>query len=49
MAEDLSLQESVLVYLDTSGGLEKLTEDCRRFNGRTAGRPKHGSAVSIGS
>uniref|UniRef100_A0A3Q1CC35 Minichromosome maintenance domain-containing protein 2 n=1 Tax=Amphiprion ocellaris TaxID=80972 RepID=A0A3Q1CC35_AMPOC len=32
MANILSLKESVLVYLDRSGGLQKLTEDCKRFN-----------------
>ncbi|XP_075906364.1 minichromosome maintenance domain-containing protein 2 isoform X2 [Nelusetta ayraudi] len=32
MADDLSLKESVLVYLDVSGGLQRLTEDCKRFN-----------------
>lgn len=38
MAENLSLKESVLVYLDRSGGLEKLTEDCKTFNGMPAVR-----------
>nr|XP_040023274.1 minichromosome maintenance domain-containing protein 2 [Gasterosteus aculeatus aculeatus]XP_040023275.1 minichromosome maintenance domain-containing protein 2 [Gasterosteus aculeatus aculeatus]XP_040023276.1 minichromosome maintenance domain-containing protein 2 [Gasterosteus aculeatus aculeatus] len=33
MVDILSLKESVLVYLDRSGGLQKLTEDCRPFNG----------------
>ncbi|XP_069007782.1 minichromosome maintenance domain-containing protein 2 [Embiotoca jacksoni] len=32
MADILSMKESVLVYLDRSGGLEKLAEDCKRFN-----------------
>ncbi|CAK6972364.1 minichromosome maintenance domain-containing protein 2 [Scomber scombrus] len=32
MAEILSLRESVLVYLDRSGGLQKLAEDCIPFN-----------------
>ncbi|XP_008286662.1 MCM domain-containing protein 2-like, partial [Stegastes partitus] len=32
MADILSLKESVLVYLDRSGGLQKLTEDCKPFN-----------------
>ncbi|XP_041669643.1 minichromosome maintenance domain-containing protein 2 isoform X2 [Cheilinus undulatus] len=32
MSEILSLKESVLFYLDRSGGLQKLMEDCRRFN-----------------
>ncbi|XP_055007163.1 minichromosome maintenance domain-containing protein 2 [Boleophthalmus pectinirostris] len=27
-----SLRESVLVYLDRSGGLEKLSEDCKQYN-----------------
>lgn len=34
MADNLSLKESVLVYLDRSGGLQKLTEDCKQFNGK---------------
>ncbi|KAM9826973.1 minichromosome maintenance domain-containing protein 2 [Neosynchiropus ocellatus] len=29
----LALKESVLVYLDRSGALEKLIEDCKSFNG----------------
>ncbi|XP_037311997.2 minichromosome maintenance domain-containing protein 2 [Pungitius pungitius] len=33
MVDLLSLKESVLVYLDRSGGLQKLAEDCRPFNG----------------
>ncbi|KAM6971485.1 minichromosome maintenance domain-containing protein 2 [Tautogolabrus adspersus] len=32
MADILSLKESVLVYLDRSGGLHRLAEDCKRFN-----------------
>uniref|UniRef100_UPI0037E7E361 minichromosome maintenance domain-containing protein 2 n=1 Tax=Semicossyphus pulcher TaxID=241346 RepID=UPI0037E7E361 len=32
MADILSLKESVLVYLDRSGGLQKLIDDCKRFN-----------------
>lgn len=48
MADDLSLKESVLVYLDVSGGLQRLTEDCQRFNGRTA-VSKTRNAVSLGS
>uniref|UniRef100_A0A3Q3W6V7 Minichromosome maintenance domain-containing protein 2 n=1 Tax=Mola mola TaxID=94237 RepID=A0A3Q3W6V7_MOLML len=32
MADILSLKESVLGYLDRSGGLEKLAKDCRPFN-----------------
>ncbi|XP_041817731.1 minichromosome maintenance domain-containing protein 2 [Chelmon rostratus] len=32
MADILSLKESVLVYLDRSGGLQKLAEDCKPFN-----------------
>ncbi|XP_070709339.1 minichromosome maintenance domain-containing protein 2 [Pempheris klunzingeri] len=32
MADIFSLRESVLVYLDRSGGLQKLTEDCKHFN-----------------
>lgn len=36
MADILSLKESVLVYLDISGGLQKLTEDCKQFDGRPA-------------
>lgn len=34
MADILSLRESVLVYLDRSGGLQKLVDDCLPFNGR---------------
>lgn len=33
MADILSLKESVLVYLDRSGGLKKLCENCKHFNG----------------
>ncbi|XP_056289846.1 minichromosome maintenance domain-containing protein 2 [Pseudoliparis swirei] len=33
MADSLSLKESVLIYLDRSGGLQKLAEDCKLFNG----------------
>ncbi|KAK1884957.1 Minichromosome maintenance domain containing protein 2 [Dissostichus eleginoides] len=32
MSDILSLKESVLVYLDRSGGLQRLGEDCRPFN-----------------
>ncbi|KAM9332160.1 minichromosome maintenance domain-containing protein 2 [Pholidichthys leucotaenia] len=32
MADILSLKESVLIYLDRSGGLQKLIEDCKPFN-----------------
>ncbi|KAG8009444.1 MCM domain-containing protein 2 [Nibea albiflora] len=32
MADILSLKEAVLVYLDRSGGLRKLVEDCKPFN-----------------
>uniref|UniRef100_A0A3B5LUC2 Minichromosome maintenance domain-containing protein 2 n=1 Tax=Xiphophorus couchianus TaxID=32473 RepID=A0A3B5LUC2_9TELE len=32
MADILSLKESVLVYLDRSGGLQKLADDCRPLN-----------------
>ncbi|KAM3593117.1 uncharacterized protein V6R79_006501 [Siganus canaliculatus] len=32
MDDSLSLKESVLIYLDRSGGLQKLTEDCKPFN-----------------
>ncbi|PWA18208.1 hypothetical protein CCH79_00004176 [Gambusia affinis] len=32
MADILSLKESVLVYLDRSGGLQKLADDCRALN-----------------
>ncbi|GAA6217363.1 MCM domain-containing protein 2 isoform X1 [Lates japonicus] len=32
MADILSLKESVVVYLDRSGGLQKLAEDCRQLN-----------------
>ncbi|KAK2859450.1 hypothetical protein Q5P01_004070 [Channa striata] len=32
MADILSLKESVLLYLDRSGGLQKLTEDCKPLN-----------------
>lgn len=34
MADVLSLKESVLVYLDRSGGLMKLAKDCKQFNGK---------------
>lgn len=34
MADITSLKESVLVYLDRSGGLQKLAEDCTQFNGK---------------
>ncbi|AWP20689.1 putative MCM domain-containing protein 2 isoform 4 [Scophthalmus maximus] len=40
MADILSLKESAVVYLDRSGGLEKLTEDCKQFND-----PQHAEAV----
>ncbi|XP_071341353.1 minichromosome maintenance domain-containing protein 2 isoform X2 [Trachinotus anak] len=40
MADNLSLKESVLVYLDRSGGLQKLSEDCKQFND-----PQHTGAV----
>ncbi|KAF3703565.1 Minichromosome maintenance domain-containing protein 2 [Channa argus] len=40
MADTLSLKESVLVYLDRSGGLQKLTEDCKPFK-----NPQHIVAV----
>lgn len=33
MVDVLSLKESILVYLDISGGLQKLMEDCKSFNG----------------
>lgn len=33
MADISSLKESVLVYLDRSGGLKKLCENCKHFNG----------------
>lgn len=33
MADIISLKESVLVYLDRSGGLQKLVEDCKPFSG----------------
>lgn len=33
MADVLSLKESILVYLDISGALHKLMEDCKSFNG----------------
>ncbi|XP_061821375.1 minichromosome maintenance domain-containing protein 2 [Nerophis lumbriciformis] len=32
MADMFSLKRSVLIYLDKSGGLQKLTEDCKSFN-----------------
>ncbi|XP_070842402.1 minichromosome maintenance domain-containing protein 2 [Chaetodon trifascialis] len=32
MSDNLSLKESVLVYLDRNGGLQKLAEDCKPFN-----------------
>ncbi|KAM4718288.1 minichromosome maintenance domain-containing protein 2 [Anableps anableps] len=32
MADILSLKESVLIYLDRSGGLQKLADDCRPLN-----------------
>ena len=34
MDDVLSLKESVLYYLDRSGGLLKLAEDCKTFNGK---------------
>lgn len=34
MSDTFSLKESVLIYLDRSGGLEKLSEDCKQFNGK---------------
>ncbi|XP_056220463.1 minichromosome maintenance domain-containing protein 2 [Seriola aureovittata] len=40
MADNLSLKESVLFYLDRSGGLQKLTEDCKQFSD-----PQHNEAV----
>ncbi|XP_051267367.1 minichromosome maintenance domain-containing protein 2 isoform X2 [Dicentrarchus labrax] len=40
MADILSLKESVLVYLDRSGGLQSLAEDCKPFND-----PQHTEAV----
>ncbi|XP_040921424.1 minichromosome maintenance domain-containing protein 2 [Toxotes jaculatrix] len=40
MADILSLKESVVVYLDRSGGLQKLVEDCKQFND-----PQHTEAV----
>ncbi|XP_053717109.1 minichromosome maintenance domain-containing protein 2 isoform X2 [Synchiropus splendidus] len=33
MCEILALKESVLIYLDRSGALEKLIEDCKSFDG----------------
>lgn len=33
MVDVLSLKESILIYLDISGGLQKLMEDCKSFNG----------------
>ncbi|XP_041824991.1 minichromosome maintenance domain-containing protein 2 isoform X2 [Melanotaenia boesemani] len=32
MADNLTLKESVLVYLDRSGGLKKLADDCKHLN-----------------
>ncbi|XP_061777816.1 minichromosome maintenance domain-containing protein 2 isoform X1 [Nerophis ophidion] len=32
MADMFSLKRSVLIYLDKSGGLQKLTEDCKSYN-----------------
>ncbi|XP_029384780.1 minichromosome maintenance domain-containing protein 2 [Echeneis naucrates] len=40
MADDLSLKESAVVYLDRSGGLQKLAEDCKQFKD-----PQHNEAV----
>ncbi|XP_060950093.1 minichromosome maintenance domain-containing protein 2 [Limanda limanda] len=40
MTDVLSLKESVVVYLDRSGGLQKLTEDCEQFDD-----PHHVEAV----
>ncbi|XP_069369126.1 minichromosome maintenance domain-containing protein 2 isoform X2 [Paralichthys olivaceus] len=40
MSDVLSLKESVVVYLDRSGGLQKLTEDCEQFDD-----PQHVEAV----
>ncbi|XP_034998862.2 minichromosome maintenance domain-containing protein 2 [Hippoglossus stenolepis] len=40
MTDVLSLKESVVVYLDRSGGLQKLTEDCAQFDD-----PHHVEAV----
>lgn len=33
MDDIILLKESVLVYLDRSGGLQKLVEDCKPFSG----------------
>lgn len=44
MADILSLKESVVVYLDRSGGLQKLAEECRQFNGKPAGNEKLANA-----
>lgn len=42
MAEILTLKESVLIYLDRSGGLQKLTADCKLFNGKSKLQGKMG-------
>ena len=39
MDDILSLKESVLFYLDRSGGLLKLAEDCAPFNGKAEVKP----------
>ncbi|KAM9839693.1 minichromosome maintenance domain-containing protein 2 [Aulostomus maculatus] len=40
MADIFSLKESILIYLDRSGALQKLVEDCKQFN-----EPQHNVAV----
>ena len=35
MSDIFSLKESVLVFLDRSGGLEKLFDDCKQYNGKS--------------
>ncbi|XP_030611869.1 minichromosome maintenance domain-containing protein 2 isoform X1 [Archocentrus centrarchus] len=47
MADVLSLKESVLVYLDRSGGLKKLAGDCKRFNGSQQTEAVYRLCVSV--
>ncbi|CAL8399371.1 unnamed protein product [Gadus morhua 'NCC'] len=47
MDEVLSLKESVLFYLDRSGGLQKLVEDCEPFNGPQQSEAVYRFCVSV--
>ncbi|XP_022067067.2 minichromosome maintenance domain-containing protein 2 [Acanthochromis polyacanthus] len=47
MADILSLKESVLVYLDRSGGLQKLTEDCKRFSDPQQTEAVYGFRITV--